>query len=85
MNKSEDGSGHGQDTSAEYEITDGHFVSLTGNPIKGKNIEEDPARRWRDDLDDYRKDTIWQRIAQDRQIWKQHAEAFPQPRDTMIA
>ena len=41
-----------------------------------------PARRWRDELDDYWKGTVWQRIAQDRQMWKQHAEAFAQPRDT---
>ena len=44
-----------------------------------------PTRRWRDELDDYWKGTIWQRIAQDRQMWKQHAEAFAQPRDTMAA
>ena len=35
-----------------------------------------PARRCRDELDDYWKNTIWQRIAQDRQMWKQHAEAL---------
>ena len=35
--------------------------------------------------DDYWKGTIGQRIAQDRQMWKQHAEAFAQPRDTMAA
>ena len=38
-------------------------------------------RHWRDELDDYWKGTIWQRIAQD----KQHAEAFAQPRDAMAA
>ena len=27
--------------------------------------------------------TVWQRIAQDRQMWKQHVEAFAQPRDTI--
>ena len=37
-----------------------------------------PARRWRDELDDYWKGTIWQRIAQDRQMWTQHREAFAQ-------
>ena len=41
--------------------------------------------RWRDELDDYWKGTIWQRIAQDSQMWKQHAEAFAQPRDTTAA
>ena len=39
-----------------------------------------PARRRRDELDDYWKGTIWQRILQDRQMWKQHAEAFALPR-----
>ena len=34
-------------------------------------------RRWRDGLDEYWKGIIWQTIAQDRQTWKQHAEAFP--------
>ena len=38
-------------------------------------------RHWRDELDDYWKGAIWQRIAQDGQMWKQHAEAFAQPRD----
>ena len=33
-------------------------------------------RRWRDQLDDYWEGTIWQRIVQYRQMWKQHAEAF---------
>ena len=44
-----------------------------------------PARRWRDELDDYWKGTIWQRIVQDRQMWKQHAEAIAQPRVNMAA
>ena len=39
-NKSEDGSGPGQGTSAGYEITDGHCVSPPGNHTKGKNLEE---------------------------------------------
>ena len=39
-----------------------------------------PAKRWRDELDDY-----WKRIAQVSQTWKQHAEAFAQPRDAMAA
>ena len=50
-----------------------------GNPI-GR-----PARHWRVKLDDYWKGTIWQRIVQDRQMWKQQAEAFAQPQDTMAA
>ena len=44
-----------------------------------------PAKRWRDDLDKYWSDTIWQRTAQDRVIWGRHAEAFAQPRDTTAA
>ena len=38
---SEGGSGRGQGTSAEYEITDGHCVSPPGNLTKGKDLEED--------------------------------------------
>ncbi len=44
-----------------------------------------PAICWREELDDYWKGIIWQRIRQDRQTWKQHAEAFAQPRDTAAA
>ena len=54
-------------------------------PYERKKPRRRPARRWRDELDDYWKGTIWQRIAQDMQMWKQHAEAFAQPRDTMAA
>ena len=42
------------------------------------HLEED-LRDNEDELDDYWKCTISQRIAQDRQMWKQHAEAFTQP------
>ena len=42
-----------------------------------------PVTRWRDEQDDYWKGAIWQRIAQDRQMWKHHAEPFAQPRDTV--
>ena len=44
-----------------------------------------PAKRWRDDLDKYWSDTIWQKIAQYRLTWRPHAEAFAQPRDTTAA
>ena len=44
-----------------------------------------PAKRWRDDLDKYWSDTIWQRTGQDMVIWRRHAEAFAQPRDTTAA
>ena len=63
-----------------YEITDRHCVSPPVNPTRGR-----PARRWRDELDNYWNGTIWQRIAQDRQMWKQQAEAFAQLRDTVDA
>ena len=42
------------------------------------------ARRWRDELDEYWKGTIWLRIALDRQMWKPHAEAFGQYGCTMM-
>ena len=57
----------------------------TWRPYEGKRSRGRPARRWRDELDEYWKGTIWQRIAQDRQIWKRHAEAFTQPQDTTAA
>ena len=34
------GSRPGQGTSAGYEITNGHCVSPPGNPMKGKDLEE---------------------------------------------
>ena len=58
-----------------------------GKPTKGKGLEEgrqDELEGWRDELD-YWKGTIWQRIVQDRLMWKQHAEAFDQPLNTMAA
>ena len=36
-------------------------------------------------MDKYWSDTIWQRTAQDRVIWRRHAGAFAQPRDTTAA
>ena len=54
-------------------------------PYERKRHRGRPARRWRDELDDNWKGTIWKRIAQDRQMWKLHTEAFAQPRDTMAA
>ena len=54
----------------------------TWKPYERKRSRGRPARRRRDELDDYWKGTIWQ---QDRQTWKQHAEAFAQPRDTTSA
>ena len=54
-------------------------------PYDKKRRQGRPAKRWRDDLDKYWSDTIWQRTAQDRVIWRRHAEAFAQPRDTTAA
>ena len=56
LGKSEDVSGPGQGTSAGYEITDGHCISPTGNPMKGKDLEEDGEtleRRTRQLLEGY--------------------------------
>ena len=50
-----------------------------------KSYEVKIPRGRLDELDDYWKGAIWQRIAQHRQTWKQHAEAFAQPRNTMAA
>ena len=47
--------------------------------------ETSQAVERRVDLDKYWSDTIWQRTAQDRVIWRQHAEAFAQPHDTTAA
>ena len=44
-----------------------------------------PANRWRDDLDKYWRDTIWQRTVQDRLTWRRHVEAFGQQRYTTPA
>ena len=35
-------------------------------------------------LEDYWKGTIWQRIAQDRPMWKQYSEAFAQQRSRAV-
>ena len=78
LNLLKDGSGLGHDTSLEYEVSDGttyhHLETLWRKRFRGCQ-----ATRWRDELDDYWKGTIWQRIAQGRHMWKQHAEAFTQP------
>ena len=59
--------------------------SWAGHINRLKRRQGRPAKRWRDDLDKYWSDTIWQRTAQDRIIWRRHAEAFAQPRDTTDA
>ena len=57
----------------------------TCRPYGKKRRQGRPAKLWRDDLDKYWSDTIWQRTVQDRVIWRRHAEAFAQPRDTKAA
>ena len=47
-------------------------------PYERKRPRGRPARRWRDELDDYWKGTIWQRIAQYIHMWEQRAEACAQ-------
>ena len=54
----------------------------TWRPYDKKRRQGRPAKRWRDNIDIYWSDTIWQRKAQDRVIWRRHAEVFAQPRDT---
>ena len=83
MNKSEDGSGP-----AGYEITDGQCVSPLENPTKRKDVVEEDRR----DDGETNETTpgrvsylAYQRRAQDRPMWKQQAEAFVQPCDTMTA
>ena len=56
-------------TWAGYEITDGHCASPPGNPTKGADLQEDRRE----------KGTVFQMIAQDRQLWKQHAEVVKLP------
>ena len=79
LNKPEDRSGPGQGTSAGRTITWKPYGRKRPSP-RGR-----PARRWIDEIDYYWKDTIWQRIARDRQLWKQHAETFAPPRDSTAA
>ena len=55
------------------------------SPYHEKRRQGRPARRWRDDLDQYCSDTIRQKTAEDRVTWRRHAEAFAQPRDTTAA
>ena len=57
-----------------------HVLPLGDHKINNydKKIRQGrPAKRWRDDLDKYWSDTIWQGTAQDRLIWRRHAEALP--------
>ena len=75
----------GQGILTASKTTDGPRASLLGDHMYKKRRHGRPAKRWRDDLDKYWSDTIWQRTAQDRVIWRRHAEALAQPRDTTAA
>ena len=58
----------------------------TWRPYDKKRRQWRPAKRWRDDLDKYWSDTIWQRTAQYMLTWRRHAVVvFAQPRDTTAA
>ena len=57
----------------------------TWRPCDKKRRQGRQAKRWRDDLDKYWSDAIWQRTAQDRVIWRRHAQVFAQPRVTTAA
>ena len=80
--RTEDGSGPGQGTAAGYEVINGHCLSPLRNHSKArKRVRGRPARSWRDELNEYWKGTIWQRIALDRQMYtcKQHICLKPSP------
>ena len=47
-------------------------------PRYGKRNRGRPATRWRDEIDRFSGHPTWKRQAQDRQKWKEHAEAFVQ-------
>ena len=57
----------------------------TWRPYDKKRRQWRPAKRWRDDLDKYWSDMIWQRTSQDRVIGRRHAESFAQPLDKTAA
>ena len=56
----------------------------TWRPYDKKRRQGRPAKRWREDLDKYWSDTIWQRTAHGMLNWRGHAEAFVKPRDTAV-
>ena len=49
-------------------------------PYDKKSRQGRSGKRWRDDLDKYWSDMIWQRTAQDRLTWRRHASR-PSPDD----
>ena len=66
--------------------TNGPRVSPLGDHMTRKDDKGDqPSGGETTYIDKYWSDTIWQRKAQYRVIWRRHAEAFAQPLDTMAA
>ena len=57
----------------------------TGDRMTRKDDQMRSVKRWRDDLDKYWSDTIWQRTTQDRLTCWRHTDAFVQPQDTTAA
>ena len=54
-------------------------VCLTSHTRTERPTSGVQSKWWRDDLDKYWSNMIWQRTAQDRLTWRQHGEAFAQP------
>jgi len=77
MNKSEDAS------EVKWETDRWTLHITTWKPYDGKWSRRSPARRRRVELHEYWKGS--KRIAQDRRMWKHHAETFARTRVTMVA
>ena len=62
-------------------IRDNRWTShmTTWRPYEGRLSR--PSKRWSDELEEYWKATMRQRIALIRQMWEQHVEAFVLPQD----
>ena len=70
----------------EEDTTDEPNVSPLGDHTTRKDDRQGrPAKQWRDDMDKYWSDMIWQSTAQDRLTWRRHAEAFAQLRNISAA
>ena len=57
----------------------------TWRPYDKKRRQGRPVKRWRDDLDKYWSDTVWELGQHKTVIWRRHAEAFAQPWATTAA
>ena len=68
----------GHITYTDSKTTDGPLQSpFMLETIRQENTTRETSQLWRDDLNKYLRDTIWQRTAQYRLTWRRHAEAFP--------